>query len=297
MNTLMATIHFESSRVMTAGRITWWFVLAAFPILITGLIRFFALAESTDAESPLPDPTAAVDADLAISDAADDDFPLSDPTDPDVDTHQFWAWAIYVLVPCITCAMGVLLSAGPSIATELEQRSWAYMATRPNGIFWLMLGKYAVALGWATSAAVAGLSISVLFSMQPTAGRIWISCIALSALSAMSYAAVFMLIGTIFPQRAMLFCVAWTAVVEGFVSLIPAIINRITVQYRLRSLFIDWTQPGGEFSDIPMFSRVIAPGGWYVQVIWLVMLTLLFLSAAITIAHRREFTAASESEV
>ena len=186
MNTLIATIHFESSRVTTAGRITWWFVLAAFPILITGLIRFFALAESIDAETPPPEPTKAIDADFSIADAVNDDFPLSDPTDPDVDTHQFWSWAIYILVPCITCAMGVLLSAGPSIATELEQRSWAYVATRPNGIFWLMLGKYAVALAWATSAAVAGLSISVLFSMQPTVGRIWISCVALSALSAIT---------------------------------------------------------------------------------------------------------------
>jgi len=266
MSMLFAAVRFEYSRVMSAGRTVWWFVLASFPILIAGLIRFFPLSESS-------------------------------PETRELDSHLFWSWAIYLLVPCITCAMGVLLSAGPAIATELEQRSWVYLATRPNGIFWLLMGKYLVAIAWASTAAIAGLTIAILFSQQETMFQIWLGAAGLSVLSSMSYAAVFMLIGTIFPQRAMLFCVAWTTAVEGFISLIPAIINRITVQYRLRSLFIDWVQPGGDIENIPLFGQSLADGHWFVQIFWLIALSTVFLATAQVIAHKREFTSAAESDV
>ncbi len=263
MSVLFATMRFEYSRIMTTGRITWWFVLAGFPILIAGLIRVFPLANAS----------------------------------ADFDSHFFWSVAIYLLVPCITCAMGVLLSTGPAIATELEQRSWVYLATRPNGIFWLLLGKYVVAVAWASTAAIAGLTIALVFTGLETVLQIWIGMAALSVFSSISYAAVFLLVGAIAPQRAMLFCVMWTAGVEGFISFIPAIINRVTVQYRLRALFVDWVQPGDEVRDNPLFAQSLAEGPWPVQVLWLVALTSIFLATAQVIAHRREFTAAAESDV
>jgi hypothetical protein len=262
MNVLFATVRFEYSRVMTAGRMTWWFVLAAFPVLIAGLIRLFPLTHAKE-----------------------------------LDTHFVWSGAIYLLVPSITCAMGVLLSAGPAIATELEQRSWVYLATRPNGIFWLLLGKYLVAVVWASTAAIVGLTFAVLFTGQETIIRIWLGMAGLSVLSSMAYAAVFMLVGAIAPQRAMLFCVVWTAGVEGFVSLIPAVINRITVQYRLRALFVDWVQPGDAIQNDPLFALSLAEGPWYLQILWLVTLTVVFLATAQVIAHKREFTSAAESDV
>lgn len=262
MNELLATVRFEFSRVMTAGRIAWWFVLAGFPILIAGLIRAFPMAYESEA-----------------------------------DVHLVWSVAIYLLVPCITCAMGVLLSAGPAIASELEQRSWVYLATRPNGVFWLLMGKYFVAIVWATSAAIVGLTFAVLFTGQETIVRIWLGTAALCVLSSMSYASVFLLVGTIAPRRAMLFCVMWTAGVEGFISLIPAIINRVTVQYRLRALFVDWVQPGDAIQDDPLFALSLAEGPWFFQILWLLALTSIFLAAAQVIAHKREFTSASESDV
>ena len=263
MNFLFATVRFEYSRILTTGRVIWWFVLAGFPILIAGLIRVFPLADAAE----------------------------------EFDSHFFWSVAIYLLVPCITCAMGVLLSTGPAIATELEQRSWIYLATRPNGIFWLLLGKYLVAVMWSSTAAIAGLTIALVFTGQETVLQIWIGMAALSVLSSMSYAAVFLLVGAIAPQRAMLFCVMWTAGVEGFISFIPAIINRLTVQYRLRALFVDWVQPGDDVRDNPLFAQSLAEDPWPVQILWLVGLTSIFLAGAQVIAHRREFTAATESDV
>lgn len=263
MTVLFATVRFEYSRIMSTGRIAWWFVLAGFPALIAGLIRVFPLSNASE----------------------------------EFDSHFFWSIAMYLLVPCITCAMGVLLSTGPAIATELEQRSWVYLATRPNGVFWLLLGKYLVAIAWASTAAIAGLTIAVMFTGQATILRIWAGMAALSILSSMSYAAVYLVVGAIAPQRAMLFCVVWTAAVEGFMSFIPAMINRITVQYRLRTLFVDWVQPGDGIQDNPLFTQSLAEGPWYIQILWLAALTCVFMTAAQMIAHRREFTAAVESDM
>ncbi|MCH2213377.1 MAG: hypothetical protein MK110_18915 [Fuerstiella sp.] len=263
MSVLLAAVRFEFSRIITAGRITWWFVLAGFPILIAGLIRLFPLAEAGK----------------------------------EFDSHQVWSVAIYLLVPCITCAMGVLLSAGSAIATELEQRSWVYLAVRPNGIFWLLLGKYLVAIVWSSTAAIAGLTIAVLFTGQDTILRMWTGTAALCVLSSMSYAAVFLLIGAIAPRRSMLFCVVWTAGVEGLISLIPAIINRMTIQYRLRALFVDWVQPGDEIQNNPLFAMSLADGPWYFQILCLLALTSIYLTVAQVIAHQREFTGAAESDV
>ena len=70
MNVLFATVRFEFSRIMTAGRIAWWFVLAGFPVLIAGLIRVFPMADAPR----------------------------------EADSHLVWSVAIYLLVPCITCS-------------------------------------------------------------------------------------------------------------------------------------------------------------------------------------------------
>ena len=288
MNSLLATVRFEMSRTLTMSRIVWWFVLAAFPIVIAVLIRLFPLAE--------------VDLDYPAGFVADQHIDAEDALKAARDRqmkqlHQVWALALYALIPCITCAMGVLLSAAPAIATELEQRSWVYMATRPNGIFWLLTGKYIVAVVWAVTAAWVGLSVAVLITGLDTMLKLWISLSGLSVLSAMAYAAVFMLIGTLFPARAMVFCVAWTAAVEGMISLIPAVINRMTVQFRLRTLFVTWAEPGEEIRQIPFFESVVADGSSLLQVLWLITLTVVFFVAAVVIAYKREFTGAAETDV
>lgn len=265
MTELAAVIRFELSRTFTTVRAAWWFVLAGFPIVIAILIRVFPMSRATE--------------------------------DPDVDLYAIWSVALYFLVPCITCAMGVLLSAAPVIANELEQRSWVYLATRPNGIFWLLAGKYVVAVGWTTTAALCGLTGAMLFTGLDTWVRLWLSLSGLSVLSAMAYAAVFLLIGTLFPRRAMVSCVAYTAAVEGMISLIPAVINRLTVQYRLRSLFVEWAQPGDSISANPLFASILADGSSLLQLLWLLTLGGVLLSTALVVAHKREFTAAAETDV
>lgn len=263
MNALRAVFIYEWKRSLTLARIGWWFAMAAFPIMITILIRTLNVAENTN--------------DIAIQ-------------------KSIWSMTLYALIPGVCVALSVLLTAAPAVASELEQRSWAYLATRPNGIFWLLLGKYLVSVTWGTSAAWLGTVFSVALCGMDEQLRMLLSLLALSLLSAIAYSAVYMLVGAIFPKRAMVFCMMYTVIVELVFGSIPAVINRMTVQFRLRTLFVNWMPLDQSLKDDSVFQYVIG-GSSFMQCFWLITLSSLFLVAAIVVAHRKEFTSATEGDV
>jgi len=264
VSALRAVFIHEWKRSLTPGRIVWWFVMAAFPIVITALIASIQR--------------------------------FGQEMGPE-DIDAFWAVLLYVLIPCVCCALSVLLTAAPAVATELEQRSWVYMATRPNGIFWLLLGKYLVAVTWGVTAAWAGIAGSMLLTTAASPVQIGVTLSALSVLSAVSYSAVYLLIGAMFPRRAMVFAVMYTGLVEVVLGFIPAIVNRLTVQYRLRSLLMQWVPVNEKIRSEPAFAYVFAEGSSLVQCLWLLALTAIFLAVALVVAHRKEFTTAAEGDL
>ena len=282
MNQLSAVCAYELRRLMTPGRLSWWFVLAGFPVAITLLVRLLR------------------------------GFGMGMP---EAQISLTWMTMLYMLIPCVCCALCAFLNAAPAIAAELEQRSWIYFATRPRGILWLLLGKYLVSFFWAATCAIVSASLAVTFlsvlpisNVAPAAGTwfesstmitLWWTMVRLSTLSAIFYSALFLLIGALFPKRAMVFCVTYTALVEVVFSLIPAVINRITAQYRLRSLLVTWIEPEGRerILENDFFKYVFAEGGSFEQVFWLLFLSAAFLGTALVVAHKSEFTGASESDV
>ena len=264
MNSLRAVFVYEWKRTLTLGRIAWWFAMAAFPVMITILIRTLSDLERI----------------------------------PDIEAQKStWSVTLYVLIPCVCVALSVLLTAAPAVASELEQRSWAYLATRPNGIFWLLLGKYLVSVTWGTTAAWLGTFLSVALCGMNEPVRMMLSLSTLSLLSALAYSAVYMLVGAIFPKRAMVFCMMYTVIVELVFGSIPAVINRMTVQFRLRTLFVNWMPLDERIKNESVFQYVMADGSSIVQCFWLLTMSVLFLVAAIVVAHRKEFTSATEGDV
>ena len=173
MNSLRAVFVYEWKRSLTVGRIAWWFAMAAFPVLMTILIRTLGDFENQN--------------DIAAQ-------------------KSIWSVTLYALIPGVCVALSVLLTAAPAIASELEQRSWAYLATRPNGIFWLLLGKFLVSVTWGTTAAWLGTVCSVGVCGMDEQLRMLVSLSALSLLSAIAYSAVYLLVGAGCPKRAMVFC-------------------------------------------------------------------------------------------
>lgn len=264
MNALRAVFVYEWKRSLTLGRVGWWYAMAAFPVMITILIRTLG------------------------------DFELH--TDIE-EQKSIWSVTLYVLIPCVCVVLSVLLTAAPAVASELEQRSWVYLATRPNGIFWLLLGKFFVSVTWATTAAWVGTGFSVALCGMDEPRRMWLSLSVLSLLAAAAYSAVYMLVGAVFPKRAMVFCMIYTVIVELVFASIPAVINRMTVQFRLRTLFVNWMPIDERLKNESVFQYVMAEGSSFMQCFWLVALSSLFLVAAILVAQRKEFTSATEGDV
>ena len=264
MSALRAVCVYEWKRSLTLVRIGWWLAMAAFPVMITILIRT-----------------------------------LSDPQNQvSIATQKStWSMTLYALIPGVCVALSVLLTAAPAVAAELEQRSWAYLATRPNGIFWLLLGKFLVSVTWGTSAAWLGTMFSVALCGMDEQLRMLLSLLALSLLSAIAYSALYILVGAMFPKRAMVFCMMYTVIVELVFGSIPAVINRMTIQFRLRTLFVNWMPLDKRMKEDSGFKYVMVDGSSWMQCFWLITLSVLFLTAAIVVAHRKEFTSATEGDV
>lgn len=282
MNSLMAMCGFEWKRLRTPGRLFWWLVVAAFPVCIILLMQ--ELGEITNVARWQEILRHAVVRDVSAEEAQQH-----------IDT--LLTVALYFLAPSISCMLGCLLTAAPSVASELEQHSWTYLATRPNGLFHLVLGKYLVAFLWSATSTVTGLCIALHVAQIAGKTEATLALVGVSVLAAMSYSALFLMIGTIFHRRAMVFCVAYTAAVELFLGFFPAVINRFTIQYRLRSLLFDWTTQGEAILESGVTQFVDVSEGPMLQVLWLVSLTVVFLALGLVSVQVREFTVAAESDV
>ena len=101
---------FDWRRSLTIPRLAWMFVLAAIPPTLLGFAR-------ATAPEPAPPDLAAI--------------------------------LVFVLSPCLACMLSVFLLATPAVSSELEGRSWVYLAVRPYGPLAVLLGKYLVAISWA----------------------------------------------------------------------------------------------------------------------------------------------------
>lgn len=264
---VIAVFLFEWKRALTVPRMAWWFVLAAFPVFIVGLIRF------TTYQPP---------------------------------QREVWAGLLYFLVPMLVSMLGTLLWATPAISAELEQRSWVYLAVRPHGGSAVLLGKYLAAVTWVIPPALLGLTVAVPLTMSgndwwrwwTTDGwPLWWTMARLVCLSCPAYGAIYLLLGTILPRRAMVLAVAYTLVFEVVVRLVPAVINKATVQFRLQALLVKWCDlpiPGGRRSGL---MAVIGDEPTWQHVAILLALPPVLLLGSIAILRWSEFSAAAESDV
>lgn len=330
MNSLLAIFKFELKRIMTPGRFVWWVLVAAFPVAITLLMSTFLNFQVTERSSELlriERELHVLQSELFRKQQAGEEFSQEDanrlqalaeeytlqlqsdsggnssgrrfqgPPVTQENVNTIYTFAIYFLAPSIACMLGALLTGAPSVASELEQHSWIYLATRPNGLFHLIMGKYLVAVLWSASATIVGISLSLPVSQIDGMAKPAMALIALAVLSAGSYSALYVMIGTVFPKRAMVFCVAYTAGVELFMGFFPAVINRLTIQYRLRSLLLQWTEQSEEFKESELISYVASTESVLIQLVWLASFTAVFLAVALTTVQVREFTTAVESDV
>ncbi len=258
-----AVFRFEWKRALTLPRLAWWAVLAVFPVFIVGLIRFI--------NYQLP--------------------PYQRPP------REFWAGLLYALVPMLVSMLGTLLWAAPAISAELERRSWVYLTVRPNGGTAVLLGKYLAAVTWVIPPALIGLTIAVPLADSGDGWRLWWTMVRLVCLACPAYGAIYLLLGTLLPRRALVLAVAYTLIFELIVRWVPAVINKVTVQFRLQALLVEWCDlsfPGGRRSGV---QAVIGDDPAWQHVVILLLLPPVLLSASIAILRWSEFSSAAESDV
>ena len=206
------------------------------------------------------------------------------------------AIALFILIPQVLCLMGLLLWATPVIHTELEGRTWAYLAYRPAGKGSVLVGKYLNAAVWTALTALLSLSVSMaIVRPEVEALRVGGVIAALTLLACFSYGALYVFLGVVFLRRAMVAAVAYTFLSEVALSWIPATVHHFTVQYHLRCLgmkWMGWTSLTGqaEFDERLLFSAAPA---WQHLLILLVF-TAVLLGAAVLILRRRELLRAVE---
>jgi len=115
---------FEWRRAMGWGRLPFMAALAVFPAAILWLIRHEGgrLEQHADA--------------LAI--------------------------VLFALVPEIVCLLGLLLWATPMIHSDVENKTWPYLAVRPAGKTPILFGKYAAAVLWTMLTGWLALGVCLL---------------------------------------------------------------------------------------------------------------------------------------
>lgn len=263
MNSLLLpldVVRFEIRRSMTAGRLAIWWVLVVFPIAIMATVRITAQAN------------------------------MGERYDPDRLTEPF-GMALYFLVPELTCLLGLLLWATPAISTEIEGQTWVYVTLRTLGRPMVLIGKFLTAILWTFSAALISITLCSLILTPVNPFQFWSVMVFLAFLSCVSHAALFVAIGTVCYRRTMVAAVLYTLVVEYGVSFIPAVINKVTINYRLRGLLYDWMEwEAAQNVSIDVFGYETAS----THVLSLLIATLLFLGISIYRVQHTEYPTQQE---
>ena len=144
----------------------------------------------------------------------------------------------------MVCLLTLLLWAPANVYSELEGKSWGYVASRPGGRIAIYLGKCFTA--FLVSFVVSILSLSICMAIvNQYLGIIdpmqkWISLVGIYVIACAVYAAIFSMLGTIFIKRAMVVSAAYLLLSDLFLAMLPAVVNKLTVRFHLQTLGVSW---------------------------------------------------------
>ncbi len=254
---ILAVMRFEAQRSRTPTRIAVWVALTLFPAALMTVMH------STDFEPPDP---------------------------------RVWTFFLTLLCCGVVTLLGLLLWAAPLIQSELEANTWVYAAVRPNGRTALLWGKYLVAVVWSLSASWASLLLAFPIAQPPEFFHtLWVLAW-LSLWTAVGFGAAYALISVLFHRRSMALCLAYTLVFEILVSMIPAVINQLTLQYRLRCLMVGWLGWDEASTGMPaeMKRFLFGEQSPWMHVVSLCLMTIALLAAATYVTRNKELVTTDE---
>lgn len=204
---VLAVFRNEWQQTFTAGRMAGWLLICAVPVLLT-----FMVSQSESFQSELGFQVGTSGNQITTM------------------------WTIILFFVCeIVCLLQLLLWATPWLYSELEGKTWSYLAVRPGGKSAVLLGKYFAAATRTMLGTLLALSLALLIARPVDGWKVFLVLGFIMAISSFSYAALFVLLGAVFPKRSMVLAVGYSLVIEFLVPRFPAIINQLSLQFRIRS--------------------------------------------------------------
>lgn len=252
-------IAYEFRRSITPWRIALWGFMIAIPVSLTVTVAYLLRG--------------------ALS------------ADPNV--QMAFAWMLYVLMPQAITMLGMLLWATPIVNSELESQSWIYSIVRPGGRQAMLLGKYVIAVLWTSSCGAVASTLAVPMLNLAAPFYNWLALVALCILSSIAHGALFAFIGVMFQRRAMVLAFTYTVLVEVVLGWIPAVINKFTVAFRLRSLYFQWLElPMVDFLENP--EMIASQTSSWIHISCLLMGSAVLLAVAAWRVERAQYRWQSE---
>lgn len=230
VNGMLATCRFELRRSFTAQRTGVSIVLALFPpFMLTLMIGAAQVSENQHADQVVSNSTP---------------------------------FAIVFLVSLVTL-LSLLLWATPNVYSELEGKSWAFIASRPGGRISIYLGKFLTSVLVTFAISFSAMTLCVVFANQrlslPDPEQLWLSLLAIYALACFVYGAIFSMLGTFFFKRAMVVAAGYLIGSEVFLATIPAVISKLTMRFHLQELGIHWIGFFVPFESIDEYRMLYGP--------------------------------------
>ena len=264
----VATCMFELRRSMSAQRMSVTAGLALFPPAMLALLIFGAKVSNTDGGAAM------------------------------IDSSQFLAVFLIALV----LLLGLLLWATPNVYSELEGKSWLFIASRPHGRASVFLGKFMASVLVSLTICFIAVSICVLVikhnneTIQPI--KLWLAMNFIYFLATLIYAALFSLIGAVFVKRAMVVGAGFLIGFDVFLASLPgALINRFTIRHHLQEIGIatmGWFFPAPAGSEKEY--RFIYGQEWatWIHVTVILAATVLLLIAGAKVISSREYVTSDQ---
>lgn len=279
INGALATCRFELQRSFTVQRSLVTIVLALFPPVMLGLLIFgtqFAEQRTNDRE--IHQVMGAV---------------------------QGFSTFVMIFLVSLVCLLSLLLWATPNVYTELEGKSWEFVASRPGGRVSIFLGKFLASFLIAFAISTIAFSLCILISdrmlhiVNPV--RLWLGMFGVFFLACLVYAAVFSMIGTLFVKRSMVIAAGYLVGSDVIMASVPgALVNKITIRFHLQEIgikWIGWFMPENSDAGSEMEYRFIYGPAWptWVHVMILLFAAAIVLGMGIWIIVNREYITSDEN--
>jgi len=216
------------------------------------------------------------------------------PEDDEVDVEGFaMTLFLYVMYPQSLCILAALLYGASLMAGEIEDKTLTYLFTRALPRWKVLLGKYLATASALSILSVGSMSVSYILCSMPIGPRVWFALTTSITSACFAYTALFCLLGLFVPRRAIPVGLIYAVIVEGVLSIVPALVNELTVSYYMRSLA--W-----HIADLPLradaakdFEKSVAPlvAGADAQtaICALVMISVVTMALSALVIQRREW--------